>query len=130
MAQAFALAVAALVGGMAGIAAQSAGQPKLNAHQSYMEAVMRRNTLDVTDPLAVFAFVLDRMLDLHDRIVEVGGVIVGYADGRRGRSGRRSDETDAYGDDRRKDGCTHCRPPLLSRPHRTFGCRFRFLQTV
>jgi len=61
--QVFALAVVALVGGMAGVAAQSPDQPKLHTHQCDMEAVMWPTTLDVTDPLAVFAFVLDNVPD-------------------------------------------------------------------
>jgi len=48
---------------MAGVAAQSADQPKLHTHQSDTEAVMWPTTLDVTDRVAVFAFVLDSVPD-------------------------------------------------------------------
>ena len=41
--------------------AQAGDSPKLHTHQSYMEEVMRQTTLDVKDPLAVFAFVLDSL---------------------------------------------------------------------
>lgn len=44
-------------------AAQSGDPPKLNTHQSYMEDVLRPATLDVKDPMAVFAFVLDSLPD-------------------------------------------------------------------
>ena len=48
---------------MAGAAAQSAAPPQLHTHQSYMEEVMRPTTLDVKDPMAVFAFVLNSLPD-------------------------------------------------------------------
>lgn len=60
--QAFALTLAALAGMMAAAAAQNAA-PQLHAHQTYMEQVMRPTTLDVSDPMAVFAFVLDSLPD-------------------------------------------------------------------
>ncbi|MGH6728427.1 MAG: hypothetical protein ACREB8_18075 [Pseudolabrys sp.] len=53
----FALAVT-----LAGPAVARAGElPTLHPHQSYMEEEMRQTTLDVKDPLAVFAFVLDSL---------------------------------------------------------------------
>jgi hypothetical protein len=58
-----AFVIAALASGMPGAAAQSAAPPELHTHQSYMEEVMRPTTLDVKDPLAVFAFVLDSLPD-------------------------------------------------------------------
>ncbi len=61
--RAFALAFAALTGVATGAVAQSANQPLLHTHQSYMEEVMRPTTLDVADPMAVFAFVLDSLPD-------------------------------------------------------------------
>ncbi len=39
---------------------------KLHIHQSYMEEVMRPTTLDVKDPLAVFAFVLNSLPDTRE----------------------------------------------------------------
>jgi hypothetical protein len=42
-------------------AAAASEPPKLQTHQSYMEDVMRATTLDVTDPLTVFGFVLDSL---------------------------------------------------------------------
>jgi hypothetical protein len=39
----------------------AAEPPHLQTHQSYVEDVMRATTLDVGDPLAVFAFVLDSL---------------------------------------------------------------------
>jgi hypothetical protein len=59
----FVLAIAALASGIAGASAQSTEQPKLHTHQSYMEEMMRPTTLDVQDPLAVFAFVLNSLPD-------------------------------------------------------------------
>ena len=59
----FALVIAALAGSLAGAAAQSGDPPQLHTHQSYMEEVMRVTTLDVKDPLAVFAFVLNSLPD-------------------------------------------------------------------
>ncbi len=63
LARVFALVIAALAGGLAGAAAQSGDPPQLHTHQSYMEEVMRVTTLDVKDPLAVFAFVLNSLPD-------------------------------------------------------------------
>ncbi len=63
MPELFTLVIAALASGVAGAAAQSAEQPRLHTHQSYMEEVMRPTTLDVKDPLAVFAFVLNSLPD-------------------------------------------------------------------
>jgi hypothetical protein len=59
----FALVTAALASGMAAAAAQAAAPPQLHTHQSYMEEVMRPTALDVKDPLAVFAFVLNSLPD-------------------------------------------------------------------
>jgi hypothetical protein len=59
-ARAFVL-IATLAGGLTGAAAQTAGPPQLHTHQSYMEEAMRQTTLDVRDPLAVFAFVLNSL---------------------------------------------------------------------
>lgn len=42
-------------------AAQDASRPVLHLHQSQIEEVLRPTTLDVNDPLAVFAFVLDSL---------------------------------------------------------------------
>src|ERR1700687_4225665 len=53
--------IAALAFGASGAAAQSSDPPKLNLHQSYMEEVLRPGTLDVKDPMAVFAFVLNSL---------------------------------------------------------------------
>jgi hypothetical protein len=53
--------LAALMAGMAAASAQVNDPPKLNTHQSYIEEVTRPSTLDVKDPLAVFAFVLDSL---------------------------------------------------------------------
>jgi hypothetical protein len=48
----------------AGIAAaQTPERPRLNTNQSYLEGAMRATTLDVADPIAVFAFVLDNLPD-------------------------------------------------------------------
>jgi len=48
---------------MAAAAAQSNAQPRLHTHQSYIEDVMRPTALDIKDPLAVFAFVLNSLPD-------------------------------------------------------------------
>lgn len=62
-----ALVIGALLGGMTCASAQVTEQanepPKLNTHQSYIEEVMRPASLDVKDPLAVFAFVLNSLPD-------------------------------------------------------------------
>jgi hypothetical protein len=55
------LAVTTLTSGNA--AAQPSDRPKLHTHQSYMEEVMRPDALDVKDPMAVLAFVLDSLPD-------------------------------------------------------------------
>lgn len=60
--RAFAFAVAALAGAMTGAAAQSA-VPQLHIHQHFIEDALRPGTLDVKDPMAVFAFVLDSLPD-------------------------------------------------------------------
>jgi hypothetical protein len=57
----FVCALAALMAGMAAASAQVNDPPKLNTHQSYIEEVTRPATLDVKDPLAVFAFVLNSL---------------------------------------------------------------------
>ena len=54
------LAMAAMVSAVSCAAAQSTA-PQLHKHQSYMEEVARPAALDVKDPLAVFAFVLDSL---------------------------------------------------------------------
>jgi hypothetical protein len=54
-------ALAALMAGMLAASAQVNDPPKLNTHQSYIEEVTRPATLDVKDPLAVFAFVLNSL---------------------------------------------------------------------
>jgi hypothetical protein len=59
----FAFSLAALASAITGASAQSANLPQLQTHQSYMEDVIRRTTLDVTDPMAVFAFVLNSLPD-------------------------------------------------------------------
>jgi hypothetical protein len=51
----------ALVGASA--AARADDPPKLHTHQSYIEDVLRPATLDVKDPLTVFAFVLNSLPD-------------------------------------------------------------------
>ena len=43
--------------------AQNAPTPKLWTHESYIEEVTRTDTLDVSDPLKVFAFVLNSLPD-------------------------------------------------------------------
>jgi hypothetical protein len=43
--------------------AQAPGPPDLRTHQSYMEEVLRPGALDVKDPMAVFAFVLNSLPD-------------------------------------------------------------------
>lgn len=53
---------AVLTSAMTGAAAQSAA-PELHTHQTYIEQVLRPTTLDVADPLAVFAFVLNSLPD-------------------------------------------------------------------
>jgi hypothetical protein len=60
-ARTFAIALAALSGGIA--CAQADDPPRLHTHQSYIEDVMRPASLDVKDPLAVFAFVLNSLPD-------------------------------------------------------------------
>jgi hypothetical protein len=54
-------ALAAFFSGNA--SAQSNDPPKLHLHQSYIEDVLRSGSLDVKDPLAVFAFVLNSLPD-------------------------------------------------------------------
>jgi len=60
-ARAVVVVLAALPVGL--VYAQAGDPPKPHTHQSYMEEVMRPTTLDVKDPLAVFAFVLDSLPD-------------------------------------------------------------------
>lgn len=43
--------------------AQTPQKPELHLHQTYIEETQRATTLDVKDPLAVFAFVLDGLPD-------------------------------------------------------------------
>jgi len=45
------------------VCAQAADPPQLHPHQSYMEEVLRPGALDVKDPMAVFAFVLNSLPD-------------------------------------------------------------------
>ena len=56
------LAFAALAAAGAA-SAQSSDPPHLTTHQSYMEEALRAGTLDVKDPMAVFAFVLNSLPD-------------------------------------------------------------------
>jgi hypothetical protein len=58
-----ALAVAALAATAATAAAQGAGPPKLHTNEAYVEEVAQATTLEVKDPLAVFAFVLKSLPD-------------------------------------------------------------------
>jgi hypothetical protein len=60
--RAFAFALAAVASATTGAAAQS-DAPQLQLHQSYMEEVMRPTTLDVSDPMKVFAFVFNSLPD-------------------------------------------------------------------
>jgi hypothetical protein len=53
--------VFALCSGVAN--AQSADTPRLHLHQNYIEDVLHPAALDVKDPMAVFAFVLDSLPD-------------------------------------------------------------------
>jgi hypothetical protein len=48
---------------MGGVVSAQRDPPKLNLHQNYIETVLRPATLDVKDPLAVFAFVLNSLPD-------------------------------------------------------------------
>jgi hypothetical protein len=57
----FSIAIATMLSGTA--SAQSNDLPVLHRHQTYMEEVMRPATLDVKDPMAVFAFVLNSLPD-------------------------------------------------------------------
>ena len=57
------LVTAALMSGIGVAAAQSSGPPQLHTHQSYIEEAMRPTTLDVKEPLSVFAFVLNSLPD-------------------------------------------------------------------
>ena len=63
MSRLFAAAIAVLVGAVGNASAQSNDPPRLHSHQSYIEDVMRPASLDVKDPLAVFAFVLNSLPD-------------------------------------------------------------------
>jgi hypothetical protein len=56
-----ALAVAALAATIATASAQGAGPPKLHTNESYVEEVTQATALDVKDPMAVFAFVLNSL---------------------------------------------------------------------
>ncbi|HZL40145.1 MAG TPA: hypothetical protein VFC45_07675 [Pseudolabrys sp.] len=60
--RALAFTFSALAYAVTGAVAQS-DAPQLHTHQSYIEQVMRPTTLDVTDPFAVFAFVLNSLPD-------------------------------------------------------------------
>jgi len=44
-------------------AAQGQDRPQLHTNQAYVGEAMRATTLDVADPIAVFAFVLDNLPD-------------------------------------------------------------------
>ena len=59
----FAIIVAALAAGVVAASAQTTKPPELHLHQSYIEEVMRPTSLDVKDPMAVFAFVLNSLPD-------------------------------------------------------------------
>ena len=59
----FAFAAVLLASGITGAQAQTAGQPQLFTHQSYMEELMRPTKLDVADTMAVFSFVLGSLPD-------------------------------------------------------------------
>jgi len=56
-----ALAVAALAATIATASAQGAGLPKLHTDEAYVDDVTQAKTLDVKDPMAVFAFVLNSL---------------------------------------------------------------------
>ena len=58
----FAMVLGVLASAVAA-SAQSAEQPQLQTHQSYMEEMMRPTTLDVADTMAVFAYVLNSLPD-------------------------------------------------------------------
>ncbi len=58
-----ALTVVALAATIATASAQGAGPPKLHTDESYVEEVTQATTLDVKDPMAVFAFVLNSLPD-------------------------------------------------------------------
>lgn len=58
-----ALVAAALAATLATAAAQDTGPPKLHTNEAYVEEVTRVTTLDVKDPMAVFAFVLNSLPD-------------------------------------------------------------------
>ena len=58
------LAAVAALAATVGIArAQSPGYPRLYTNETYLDEVMRPTTLEITDPFAVFAFVLDSLPD-------------------------------------------------------------------
>src|SRR6185437_1975218 len=57
----FAFVYAVLVSAVTGAAQSEA--PQLQLHQNYMEEVMRPTTLDVADPMKVFAFVFNSLPD-------------------------------------------------------------------
>ncbi len=58
-----ALAVAALTVAIATAAAQDPGLPKLDTIEAYVDEVTRTTALDVKNPMAVFAFVLNSLPD-------------------------------------------------------------------
>ena len=56
------LCLAMVAGALAGTAtAQTSQAPDLHTNQAYVEEVMRETRLDVNDPMAVFAYVLDSL---------------------------------------------------------------------
>src|SRR3954454_18009650 len=56
------LGLAIVAGALAGTAAAQISQaPHLHTNEAYVEEVMRGTTLDVNDPMAVFAYVLDSL---------------------------------------------------------------------
>jgi hypothetical protein len=57
------LVAAALAATIATAAAQDAGPPKLHTLETYVEEVTQATTLAVSDPMAVFAFVLNSLPD-------------------------------------------------------------------
>jgi hypothetical protein len=52
-----------VLAGAVAASAQTAEQPQLQTHQSYMDELMRPTTLDVADTMAVFSFVLNNLPD-------------------------------------------------------------------
>jgi hypothetical protein len=55
--------VAIVLANAIAVASAQSSAPQLHTHQTYMEDMMRPTALDVADPMAVFAFVLDSLPD-------------------------------------------------------------------